>query len=362
MPPRLTRQTTAMSGGHVESFRTHANYLRAFAMLCTTPYQSGVSHLFVKLEQQLTGIAPKVMTLPSMTSPASATPNLTQARTSLVNAWGTEMLLALGGQLATEEELLRLMNNWAVVQTYYVGYHAVQALLAARGQVRPESHPKTQAQFAALWADRPMHLPPWTLGACYQGWKNAPSPQGIDDSISPWSACSPTSCWNLAAKVLRTTREDTVSERISAARDRARTARRKAWHEEEQQRLARGRKPRNEPSWPRPQLPAAEKRHVDSKVRSYTLLDYLYRLRIKTNYEDAGMFIDGPTDSITSLQVHRDLTAIASCTLLVHELHVAATVGKQRFLQWADAWLGPHGRGQQLGLALRRELIDRSFS
>jgi len=27
-----------------------------------------------------------------------------------------------------------VMNNWAVVQTYYVGYHAIQALVTARGQ------------------------------------------------------------------------------------------------------------------------------------------------------------------------------------------------------------------------------------
>ncbi|HTC71439.1 MAG TPA: hypothetical protein VK655_01030 [Solirubrobacteraceae bacterium] len=43
--------------------------------------------------------------------------------------------------------------------------------------------------------------------------------------------------------------------------------------------------------------------------------------------------------------------------LLLHEMHVASMAGKQRFLGWADAWLGPHGRGQPLGLALRRDLI-----
>jgi hypothetical protein len=345
-----------VSGGHVESFRTHANYLRVFAMLCTTPYQSGVSLLFIKLDKQLAHLAPKIAASPSMARPVQTKPDLGQTRSSLLNAWGTEMILALGGQVATEEELLRLMNNWAVVQTYYVGYHAVQALLASRGQPRPESHPKTQAQFATLWADRELHLPPWTLAACDGGWRNPPG-KGIDDRVSPWSACGPGTCWNLAGKALRTTREDTVGERLAATRDRMRSANRKQWLEDEQQRVAQRRKPRKEPSWPRPQLRAADKRSVESKVRSYTLLDYLYRLRIKTNYEDAGMFIDGPEDTASSGQVHRDLVAIGSCTLLLHEMHVASMVGKQRFLGWADAWLGPHGRGQPLGLALRRDLI-----
>lgn len=345
-----------MSGGHIETFRTHHNYLRAFAMLCTTPYQSGVSLLFVKLEKQLAGLAPAIVSSPSMTPPPQAKPDLAQTRISILNAWGTEMLLAFGGQLASEEELLRLMNNWAVVQAYYVTYHAVQALLSARGQLRPESHPKTQAQFATLWTDRQLNLPPWSLGAAYRGWKNTGA-RTIDDSINPWSSCSAKNCWNLAAKALRTTRDDAVAERLSDARERKRGANRKAWREEEVARAAAGRKPRKEPLWPKPQLKTPEKQVVESRVRTFTLLDYLYRLRIKTNYEDAGMFIDGPTDTVSSQQVHTDLSAIASCTLLLHELHIAHIVGKQRFLSWADGWLGPHARGQQLGLALRRDLI-----
>jgi hypothetical protein len=347
----------AMAGSYIESFRTHANYLRSFAMLCTSPYQAGVTLMFLPVTQQLTHLAPAVVASPSMTAPATAKPDLAQTRTSLVNAWGTELLLALGGQLASEEELLRLMNNWAVVQTYYVGYHAVQALLTARGQPRPSSHPKTQAQYAALWADRTLHLPPWTLGARDGGWCN-PSPQhAIDDSLSPWSGCDPNSCWDLAAKALRTTREETVRERIAAARDRKRLDNKKAWFVEEQKRLEAGRKARKEPEWGRPQLTAAEKHSVQSKIRSYTLLDYLYRLRIKTNYEDAGMFIDGPEDQHSSAEVHRNLVALAGCTLLLHELHIAAIVGRAQLLQWADAWLGPNAHGQQLGLALRRDLI-----
>jgi hypothetical protein len=344
-----------MTGGHVESFRTHANYLRAFAMLCSAPYQSGVNLLFNPLPKQLERLAPAVAASPSMTA-GTPKPDVEQAQKSLVNAWGTELLLALGGQLASEEELLRLMNNWAVVQTYYVGYRSVQALLAARGQPRPESHPKTQAQFAALWADRPLQLPPWTLGACDGGWCNPP-PHAIDDTLSPWASCDSHSCWSLAGKALRTTRDDVVKERMSAGRDRKRIAKRKEWVAEEEARAAEGKKARKEPEWSRPQLTPVEKQSVHARVRTFTLLDYLYRLRIKTNYEDAGMFIEGPEDDHSSRRVHTDLVAIAGCTLLVHEMHVAAIVGQARMLKWADAWLGPNAHGQVLGLSLRRDLI-----
>lgn len=346
-----------MPSGPVETFRTHANYLNAFAMLCSAPYQTGITRPFLRLDGQLAQLTPAVVALPSMKPPTTAKPDFTQTHASLINAWGTEMLLSLGGQLATGEELRRLMNNWAVVQAYYVGYHATQALLSARGQPRPESHPKTQTLFADMWADRSLHLPPWTLAAIDGGWRNAP-PNGIDDSLSPWSSCDAASCWNLAAKALRTTRDDAVRDRISDARDRKRSTARKAWQEHENRRISAGRPPRTEPSARRPRLTPDEKRKIQEDVRSFTLLDYLYRLRIKTNYEDAAMFIDGPEDDFASAIVHRHLVTIASCTLLVHELHIAAAVGKGRLLTWADTWLAANAPGQALGLALRRDLID----
>ncbi len=327
-------------------------------MLCATPYQSGVARLFTPLVDQLALLAPAVAEAPSMARAATVKPDLEQARASLVNAWGTELLLAFGGQLASrDDELLRVMNNWAVVQTYYVGYHAIQALVTARGQPRPDSHPKTQAQFATSWADRSLHLPPWTLGARDGGWCNPPPYHAIDDTLSPWAACAPGTCWDLAAKALRTTREETLKQRILKARERKRTANRTAWREEEHDREVRGRKPRPEPTWPRPQLSLEEKRVVNASVRSFTVLDYLYRLRIKTNYEDAGMFIDGPEDQLASSRVHRSLVALAGCTLLLHELHIAALVGRARILNWADDWLGPNAHGQTLGLVLRRDLL-----
>ena len=345
-----------MSSGYTESFRSHANYLRAFAMLCTAPYEEDVTVPSVSLSDRFARLAPAVLANPSTGRSEGAQADLSQTRTSLINAWGTELLLALGGQVATDEELLRLMNNWAVVQAYYTSYHAIQALLVARGDARPESHPKTQGQFASLWAGRAIDLPPWTLGARDGGWCNLGSRQ-IDNSLNPWSSCDSQSCWSLAAKALRTTREDAVRDRLRRARQRKESVNRKAWDDEERARLGAGRRPRKEPNWSLPRLNADEKSQVHRKVRAYTILDYLYRLRIKTNYQDAAMFIEGPEDEITSRRVHEDLVAIAGCTLLAHELEIARIVGRDQMLRWADDWLGPNAHGQRLGLALRRDLI-----
>lgn len=347
-----------MSSGHVESFRTHANYVRAFAMLCEVPYQTGIVRPFSHhLPTTLQDLAPHIATSTSMRPPTSATPDLNQSRASLTHAWGTELLLAFGRTVASDDQLLRLMNNWAVVQTYYTAYHAVQALIVARGQPRPQTHPKTQAQFAALWADRPLPLPPWSLAACDGGWRNPP-PRGIDDTLNAWTSCDPQSCWSLAAKALRTTREEKLSAALREARDRARSTNKRLWNEEERRRVTAGLKPRKIPPFARPRLAMADKRRANAALRSYTMLDYLFRLRVKTNYEDAGMFIDGPEDEAASIHVLSDLITIASCTMLTHELHVGAIVGKARLLGWVDDWVARHAPGRNIGLGLRRSLLE----
>jgi hypothetical protein len=348
--------------GHVEDFRTHANYLRAFAMLCVEPYAVqgsmgpwGAASLAGSLSQ----LAPLVAASPSMTRTLNAPPDLIQAQASLTNAWGTELLLAFGHHMSPEEDLVRLMNNWAVVQAYYVGYHATQALVVSRGQPRPDSHPKTQAQFATLWADRTVSLPPWSLGSASRGgWKNAPA-FGIQDDLNSWSTCDSETCWHLAAKALRTTRSSVLKDRIGAVQQRKYAVRRRESDEAERRRLVSGKEPWPAPAVSRPRLTVDEKIAEDAKLRTYTVLDYLYRLRVKTNYQDAAMFLDGPEDQLSSARVHRDLVALASSTMLAHELHVGALVGGRRLLEWVDSWLTRNGVSEALGLGLRRDVLAR---
>lgn len=323
-------------------------------MLCSVPYSDQPS-FHTPLDQALARLAPVAAAAPTMTLPPGADPDPDQARASLTNAWGTELLLAFGGEVAREDELVRLMNNWAVVQAYYSAYHAIQALLVTRGKQRPESHPKTQNQFADMWAGRTLQLPPWSLAACSEGWTNPA--REIEVDIHPWSGCDTHNCWDLAAKVMRTTRDEKVRSAESKARDRKQKEQRKAWKAEEETRLAAGKKARKEPRFSRPRLTADEKHQLNKKVRACTVLDYLYRLRVKANYEDASMFVSGPEDETSSLAVHGDLVDLTSSTLLVHELHVGAGIGKATLLAWVDEWLERNAAGASIGLGLRRDLL-----
>jgi hypothetical protein len=338
------------------TFRTHSSYIRSFAHLTgfTNPSEAA------RPAHRLRKFGELVLTSPSLTRLKWRSTANRQVGASLANAWGTELLLALTGEYAVEDELMKLGNSWGVVQAYYALYHAFQAYLVALGQPRPESHAKTQKAFASYWVERPLDLAPWSLGAAASGYRNVPSNLVVDETFHPWKRCDKDTRWHIAAKALRTTREEAVAESLARARDRKDRERRRSWESQERDRVAKGLKPRRTPTFRRPNLTAAERRQVESRVRPHTILDYLYRLRVKANYEDASVFIAGPESEYASQTVHADLRNIVSAGLLMHELHIRQLIGRSRFDQLVREWLaGTMPRDTKLGLAWRADVHAR---
>jgi hypothetical protein len=100
-----------------------------------------------------------------------------------------------------------------------------------------------------------------------------------------------------------------------------------------------------------------QKQQVNERLRPYSLIDYVYRLRIKTNYTDSAVFTEGPAPGEAGA-VHADLVRLAAASLLAHELHVRRLVGVDRTRVLIDGWLKTNlPAGQRLALALRRDLI-----
>jgi hypothetical protein len=206
----------------------------------------------------------------------------------LSHAWGIEFLLYANHEAIEDDTVIRMANNWACIQAYYVFYHATQAIWVAKGHPRPETHEITQKTFLNLWTGRKADLVPWALGYGADGVRGVPVDQPIDHEVQNLKSFDPQNCWSLAAKALETTREKKLPECLDARRKEKKRARIKAWEEAEQARKAAAKRPRNKPSFPLPQLSSSEKIEVENRLRVHTLMDYLYRLRIKSNYEDAG--------------------------------------------------------------------------
>jgi hypothetical protein len=309
-------------------------------------------------QKALTAQRGQVLASPTLQDKPQGRPNLTAVRRSLANAWGTELLLGLSREYAIEDELVRIANNWGAVQAYYVAYHAFQAYLVANGEARPESHPKTQAMFADRWVGRQLQMPPWSFGASEGGFLNGPQGRAVDLRVHQWTSCDATNCWDIAGRALKSTRDDAIPDALRKRRENKRKESRRSWERDEKGRIAAGKKLRTMPKFPLPYLTVAEKAAVRKRVRPYTTLDYLFRLRVKSNYEDSTMFTDGPTDENASGLVHRDLVRLASSVLLMHELHIRERVGIPAMTTLIDDWLrGSMPADKQIGLAVRRDIV-----
>jgi hypothetical protein len=337
------------------AFRAHSNYVHAFAVLMSGKVEIEPAETLARVAGLVDAVIPR----------SSRAMNETELRGCLHRAWGAELLLAMGREVAADEDLLRLINSWGVVQAYYAAYSITQALIVAEGRARPTSHSSTQRQAVDLWVKRRFAVAPWSFAMADPEATGAGSDGAIHGpgrpvaEAHPWSACGADTCWDIAALARRSTRDDAVNQALAARRREKLSARRRAWAEEEQARIAQGRGERRQPKWPtRANLTNEEKRLSERSVRPYTLLDYLFRLRVKSNYEDASVFIEGPETAESVIQMARDLELIAAVTLLVHELRVGHAFGGQPFLSVVDDWLETAGATQShVALGARRSVL-----
>lgn len=123
----------------VESFKTHSNYIRAFATLVGAYSQKQSDSIYITLVDRLNQSG-------FLSNNPKTCLDHDQVCSSLKNAWGTELLIDIGKNFITEPELIKLSNNWTTVQTYYVLYHSTQAVAVAKNIDRPQDHPITQKQ------------------------------------------------------------------------------------------------------------------------------------------------------------------------------------------------------------------------
>jgi hypothetical protein len=347
---RIDPLTPATNPWHPQ-FRTHSNYLRAFATLAAGKMLTRSSEVYERCAQRALATG----SLPSKQLACDTE----QVHASLRHAWGTELVLGITARVSNADELVRLANNWLAVQVYYCVYHATQAVAVAAGHPRPEEHTTTQRLFADTWAKRgASSLTPWCLACVGDELRNVDT-SIVDRDVQPLRSFEPSAASSLACKALKTTHEHLVVEQLPKRRKQARNERKRVWETTERTRVAQGKRPRRMPRFAMPNFTAAERASITAETRPATLIDYLYRLRIHTNYRDASTFTQGPSEPTESQEVRWCFGALAGTTLLLSEIAVMRRLGKQQVTDWATAWkkanLPPD---VSAGLAARLEVLD----
>jgi hypothetical protein len=305
MAPIIDLSNIRMPTGSPEemAFQTFRNYLEATC--------AWASDLYPHPDGLLPGVAEAVKARPWRKLPAGKKVLSARAGQLLRNAWATDVLLnaprPLGG-----DDLVAFANLWAPVQAYYAVFNAITALAHVVTASPPHGHVRllSFAAATASRADAPF-VPPWTarVSGPPGAWiYHDLGPDPIDEKISNLAAPRVENAPSLLAMGLRTTRREQIDEH------------REGW---KKGLLTAGGKQREN-------LPRTVLLSRAAAMRPTTLFDLMWRLRIRSNYQEGDAFLTGPLSPSQAADFHNALCTITGATLLTVEIFLAHHVGADR--------------------------------
>ncbi len=290
-------------------FHTHNNYLSAIKYVASG---GNMEDSKSALEQ----LASKILDSGWLSEPKKGKIDFSQIHKSLNNAWGIEAIFKMENLLIKEDDLIRLSNNWCIMQAYYIFYYTTQALEVLDGYNKSKTHPQVKRNFLKLWSNKHWILSPWCISYNENGFYNLPPGVSIDDHIHSWKKVDDKTALNLFCKALRTTREDFIEEALMKRRQ-------KHFKKDPSKKI---------------RLTQKQKKQTQVRVRPTSLISYLFRLKRKTTYEQSSILAIGPENIYQSAEFRENLSFIIESTLLITEMITLKTVGKDQFFSWCKEW------------------------
>jgi hypothetical protein len=309
------RPPSAFEEERRKEFQTYDNYVAALGYLATTAAADSVvsSERFQRIERR-TDIS------------------LDRLGRLMRLAWVTEANLVAAVQLAGDS----LAGHNAMHQTYYAPYTALRAYFLASGLEVPQSH---QAHLRALGdtiRQRPeLFATPWRMlasgdpGSARLEITGSPSAFRVAD-VSNLITFVPSESLSidLLAKALKTTRKQQTDEAISNWKIQNR----------------------------RKRILAPQREAVAARVPPTSVFHFLYRLRIRADYQDADAFISGMVTESEAETFCRNLAAVTYGSLGCLELLIAKYVGKAAFASLVESFLESDHQGLTVNTIQQRWL------
>lgn len=220
----------------------------------------------------------------------------------LRNAWFTEIQLHLSG---SDADFMRYSNHWAPVQAYYAVFLELSALFVASNSDIKQSHAAILHTISSWIRSRKFFVRPWSLRvegySKNLGYLNFPHQPAKISSLSSGHSVAPL---DSIAMLLRTTRERQLERK------------RAEWLQ-------------SNPN--RKKLSPTQRQKWAKDLPPTTLFDAFYRLRIRSNYEDADAFLMGTGDFYDAEEFAKSLKQIVFNTLLSLELLIIRYIGMPSF-------------------------------
>lgn len=223
---------------------------------------------------------------------------------SLRISWIKELQLDLPS--AVDPSILPELVQDSPHLAYYAVYHAAWGLFAAsRQSMVAKNHAAALGCLGDMVAKRSIVPALWSV-ICTGGPTRREMvvdhlPPGAPTlaAVSSLSAPGPSTVWDSLALALRTTRTRQIDNR----KDQWRRANKKK------------------------RVPAAEAKKLASTLGPTTLFDFLWRLRTRSDYQDADAFLSGISHGGEAAEFHEAIATLVAATLAVIETLTVVYVG-----------------------------------
>lgn len=236
-----------------------------------------------------------------------------RVKESLYRGWLTLKALKLL-PVSDYPELATTANFWAPVQAYYAAHGLGMAVLIALGADPPQNHRAFRAAATNQIVNR---LIPYPFSITCKG--NPSEKKGLAVAfenclVDVLKVRKTSSLENplysnqeaLIAKALMTTRSRLLAEMFNAARGKN---------------VKKGKRRRN--------LTSTEKTKIAGKLHPTSIFDFLYRIRVRSNYDDPEMYIYGQGDEATAQSHYKNLVQLTSDLGVVLERIIERKIGAE---------------------------------
>jgi len=267
--------------------------------------------------------------------------NIEEVRKFLFNSWNSERILNAPTEYKTGNSFLKFANHWSPVLGYYSIFLCFQSLLIAANEgviLRHEVFLEKVSSY--IKKQKFPFIYPWDIlcdGCSYYKAENFNFTVDRGEILTLSSLCNPSRVNEAVfmAKILRTTRTKQESYREGR------------WKEE-------GRFRTKKEDIPKKNYGRKEKLAVSQSIAPTSIFNFLYRLRLRSNYEDADIFFLGDRDESDVNNYFFSLQNITSYTLFFIETIIRQLVGDDLFYMIIESFDKMSGSYKQ-GIIARRE-------
>jgi hypothetical protein len=255
----------------------------------------------------------------------------------LLNSWNSELLLNLPSLF--QEDFLKFSNHWSPVQSYYSIYLSLRALIVAKNISAKGDHATTLRVISSNFIQGEKIIPfPWSILLDCSGFQGIKG-KSVISPISPLE--NPFYFRNNLDKLqdsfclfIKTTRERIIKEKCQEWKD----------HNPIKNK-------------PRKRLAPGVKNSISKATRPTSIFNCLYRLRIRSNYQDVDIFILGSSAPETK-RYFQALCNITDKTLIVLEKLLCDCLGIKEVNNIVDEYLKSDtlGINQKLGCGISNRI------